>query len=287
MRWACRHNWKIQEILAKSDGLDRSSKWHYKWLIECFFERLKFVFECAFRSLFSRFCDRIIMTSSGPIHRLTLPVRPVRPPPRPVMPMPSLPEPPLPEPPLPEPPLPEPPVSKSVNKQSLGIKIQALTLLIFNPGPRSNELYDRVYQIIKIPPRTQRALLAKAAARGYDPNIDLRLHLHYVEDAPKLGRPRSARTEAIIKAVIEFLERDLSTSEASAEVIAYNTNISTSSVLRILKEKKYDKLKSVTKPGLNIEMREARLHFCLAHEHWTLDMWKLVIWSDETSVVLG
>jgi hypothetical protein len=108
-----------------------------------------------------------------------------------------------------------------------------------------------------------------------------------VEDALKPGRLRNARIEAIIKAVIEFLERDLSTSEASAEVIAYNTNISTSSVLRILKEKKYDKLKSVTKPGLNIEMREARLHFRLAHERWTLDMWKLVIWSDETSIVLG
>jgi hypothetical protein len=108
-----------------------------------------------------------------------------------------------------------------------------------------------------------------------------------VKDAERLGRSRSAKIEAIIKIVLEFVERDLSTSEASAEVIAYNTNISTSLALRILKENKYGKFKPVIKSGLSIEMREARLYFCLAHEHWTLEMWKLVIWFDETSVVLG
>jgi hypothetical protein len=105
-----------------------------------------------------------------PLSKPPLPEPPLSKPPLPEPPLskPPLPEPPLSKPPLPEPPFPEPPVSKSVNKQSLETKIQALTLLIFNPGPRSNELYDRVYQITKIPPRTQRALLAKAAARGYD-----------------------------------------------------------------------------------------------------------------------
>jgi transposase len=34
-------------------------------------------------------------------------------------------------------------------------------------------------------------------------------------------------------------------------------------------------------------MREARLNFCLAHQHWDLEDWKNVIWTDETSVVLG
>lgn len=33
-------------------------------------------------------------------------------------------------------------------------------------------------------------------------------------------------------------------------------------------------------------MRRARLQWCLAHRHWTLEDWKHVIWSDETSVVL-
>lgn len=30
-----------------------------------------------------------------------------------------------------------------------------------------------------------------------------------------------------------------------------------------------------------------RLEWALAHQHWTLDDWENVIWSDETSVILG
>ena len=32
---------------------------------------------------------------------------------------------------------------------------------------------------------------------------------------------------------------------------------------------------------------EARLQFCLRYQHWTIEDWKNVIWSDETSVILG
>ena len=41
------------------------------------------------------------------------------------------------------------------------------------------------------------------------------------------------------------------------------------------------------KPGLDSAMKEARLQFYLRYRHWTLEDWKNVIWSDETSVVLG
>jgi hypothetical protein len=34
-------------------------------------------------------------------------------------------------------------------------------------------------------------------------------------------------------------------------------------------------------------MKEARYHFAKRFEHWTLEDWKKVIWSDETSVLLG
>jgi hypothetical protein len=33
-------------------------------------------------------------------------------------------------------------------------------------------------------------------------------------------------------------------------------------------------------------MRKERLDWCLAYQHWTLEDWKNVIWSDETSVIL-
>lgn len=33
-------------------------------------------------------------------------------------------------------------------------------------------------------------------------------------------------------------------------------------------------------------MRKERLEWCLAHKDWTLEDWKNVIWSDETSIIL-
>lgn len=34
-------------------------------------------------------------------------------------------------------------------------------------------------------------------------------------------------------------------------------------------------------------MRDERLKWALDYKDWTLDDWKMVIWTDETSVVLG
>ena len=43
----------------------------------------------------------------------------------------------------------------------------------------------------------------------------------------------------------------------------------------------------IAKPGLNVKMRSSRLQFALKYKDWTLDQWKRVAFSDETSVVLG
>lgn len=47
------------------------------------------------------------------------------------------------------------------------------------------------------------------------------------------------------------------------------------------------KTKPTRKPGLTPKMREARLKFAMEHKDWTEEDWKKVIWSDETSVVIG
>ena len=47
------------------------------------------------------------------------------------------------------------------------------------------------------------------------------------------------------------------------------------------------KVKTTKKSGLLPSMREARLAFCLRYKNWTLEDWKNVIWSGETSVILG
>ncbi|EFQ95129.1 hypothetical protein PTT_06957 [Pyrenophora teres f. teres 0-1] len=55
----------------------------------------------------------------------------------------------------------------------------------------------------------------------------------------------------------------------------------------MLKAAGYNKTKPTRKPGLTQKMRQERLEWCLAHKDWTLEDWKNVIWSDETSVVLN
>lgn len=62
--------------------------------------------------------------------------------------------------------------------------------------------------------------------------------------------------------------------------------MSATTVWRVLKSAGFKKTKPTRKPGLTQKMREERLRWCKDHEDWTLEDWKNVIWSDETSVVL-
>src|SRR4051812_34372823 len=63
--------------------------------------------------------------------------------------------------------------------------------------------------------------------------------------------------------------------------------VSSQTIWRILKKNKFKWVKHIVKPRLIFEIRKKHLEWCLEHEHWTLDDWRKVIWSDETSVVLG
>jgi hypothetical protein len=56
---------------------------------------------------------------------------------------------------------------------------------------------------------------------------------------------------------------------------------------RMLKKNGFRNVKESTKLGLTEDIKKARLAFCKDHKHWTLEDWKKVIWTDETSIVLG
>lgn len=66
-----------------------------------------------------------------------------------------------------------------------------------------------------------------------------------------------------------------------------NIDISATTVIRCLKKLGYPKTKPTRKPGLTQRMKDERLKWCQDHADWTLEDWKRVIWSDETSVLLG
>ena len=53
-----------------------------------------------------------------------------------------------------------------------------------------------------------------------------------------------------------------------------------------LKAQGFNNVKPTRKLGLTILMRQQRLAFALRYQYWTIEQWKAVIWTDETSIVL-
>ena len=62
--------------------------------------------------------------------------------------------------------------------------------------------------------------------------------------------------------------------------------VSETTISRRLKEKGYNSRVRQQKPWINDVNRKKRLKFAHAHKDWTVDQWKNVLWSDETSYTL-
>ena len=108
----------------------------------------------------------------------------------------------------------------------------------------------------------------------------------FVEAGRSPGRPKEVMEEKEQK-ILDTVRKDRSGREKSSEVIRYELGWSSSTVLSILKKHGLRNVKPTTKPGLNRDQQLCRLAFALEHKDWTLEDWKNVIWSDETSVILG
>jgi len=125
-----------------------------------------------------------------------------------------------------------------------------------------------------------------AKERGYDPEKSKAILLRYLMDAPRSGRPTVCIPEVINK-VITNVTANVEGRASSCSTIGARVGISGSTAWRLLKSQGFRNVKRTMKPGLTTAMKEARLQFALRFEHWTLEDWKNVIWSDETSVILG
>jgi transposase len=167
-----------------------------------------------------------------------------------------------------------------------GVRIQALTLLQLGYTPEWVHDYlgvgiSSIYRFARI-----------AKGRGYDLRIHRLIKLEYVADAPRGGRPQKS-TPIVNSTIVSTVERNSTTRAYTAQQIAIklletnNIQISERTVTRILRRLKYHKVKTTKKPGLTKAAKEARRAFCEKYKDWTLEEWKRVIWSDETSVVLG
>jgi hypothetical protein len=88
-------------------------------------------------------------------------------------------------------------------------------------------------------------------------------------------------------ALQEYISSSRKARASTAKVLGADFGVSRMTILRALLRLNYHRVKPTFKPGLTDRMRAARLAFALEHRDWTLDGWRRVIWTDETSVILG
>ena len=134
-------------------------------------------------------------------------------------------------------------------------------------------------------------ILARAIERGFDPQArPLTINDTHIEDAPRSGRPtkRTDEVQQLITAKVrtDRYGRERSCADLAGDLSELGYEVSQQTVWRILRAQGFKKTKPTRKPGLTKKMRKERLAWCLEHRDWTLEDWKNVIWSDETSIVL-
>jgi transposase len=140
--------------------------------------------------------------------------------------------------------------------------------------------------LLNMPQATVYKIIQRARSHGYDPSVNPRIEHVHIASKERTGRPKVV-TEAIEASIIASVTKDRAGREKSAEFLAYEAGISESSVLRFLKSNFFSKCKPTWKPGLTDDMKQRRLEFARKHENWTLEDFKNIIWTDETSVILG
>merc|ERR1712000_494996 len=142
----------------------------------------------------------------------------------------------------------------------------------------------------KISPRTIDAIFKRAKDAGFDPEArPLVIRDTNLQDLPRTGRPnkRQIFEEAVLAQVRkDRYSREKTCADIAAELSASGRSISATTVWLVLRNAGLRKVKPTRKPGLTEKMRKERYEWCLARKDWTLEDWKNVIWSDETSVVL-
>jgi transposase len=171
-------------------------------------------------------------------------------------------------------------MKKVYERYGLALRVQCLTLFeVGIPLPiicnKYNVTKSAVYRWRRI-----------AKSRGYDPDKDPRILMSYVEDAPRSGRPTVCTWERTQQLVAEVTGSKAGRNMTCKE-LGQKLGVSAKSVYRILQREQFKSCKESTKPGLTEAIIKARLAFCKVYKDWTLEDWKNIIWTDETSVTLG
>ena len=78
--------------------------------------------------------------------------------------------------------------------------------------------------------------------------------MEYVEDAPRSGQP-SKVTPALEEAILTDVRKDRNGREKSSAMLAFDHELSSSTILKVLKKNGFRACKSTKKPGLTSMMK--------------------------------
>jgi len=96
------------------------------------------------------------------------------------------------------------------------------------------------------------------------------LKIEHVKDRNRRGR-KNKITLAVEETIVDAVTKDRYGREKILVQLGSQLNISSQSVFRILRKKKFRKTKPTRKPGLTKAMKVARYLFTKRYEHWTLE----------------
>ena len=126
----------------------------------------------------------------------------------------------------------------------------------------------------------------RAKACGYIPETNLCIILAYINNTPRAGRPKKV-TQVIEDSIVSTITKNSITRSLTGQKLGLEFGLSVRTIQYTLKRRGFRKVKPTVKPGLTTVIIEARYQFALRYKDWTLEDWKAVIWSDETSIILG
>jgi hypothetical protein len=143
----------------------------------------------------------------------------------------------------------------------------------------------------------------KAVERGYNQGSNDAFQDSFFSDKKRPGRPALLGPKELGKlkfltltfifnfillgAIEGLISFNRAAREMTSATLREHFSVSETTALRALAQLHYRSVKPTFKPGLTQSMQDARLAFAKTHQHWTLEDWKKVIWTDETSIIIG
>ncbi|RYG96116.1 hypothetical protein EON65_54910 [archaeon] len=110
---------------------------------------------------------------------------------------------------------------------------------------------------------------------------------HTIQDLPKTGRPSILDDRTKRRLARMALRGDVETATELAQTAAALdiAHVSARTTRNMLQGEGLKAMHTIRKPLLTRTHKRKRLEFALAHRDWTVQQWKLVIFSDETPTI--